>query len=1419
VRPGVDGVRQLHDALLYSERRVNDRTRDVGLDETIDSAPPASKPPSEKSAIESGETLHASGPPGAVIGTDATLASQSSARERAEAIPLPEVARDSYVIERELARGGMGRILIAEDRRLARPVALKELLVANAALADRFSREVRITARLQHPGIVPVYEAGHWPGGEPFYAMKLVTGRSLEKVVQERTTLDERLRLVPNLVQLAEAMAYAHDQRIIHRDLKPANVLVGDYGETVVIDWGLAKDLDEVADDAAIDGVVVDSMLTQVGAVVGTPAYMAPEQARGEKVDARADVYALGALMWHVLAGMSPVSGSSADTVIQRVRDGVATRPLAEVEPQVPAELATIVDLAMSTNPAARYPTARELAADLSAFQTGQLVGRHRYSNWQLVRRWVRRHRTAVLATLALVVGAAIVGAFAIQQVVAERDKARSARIAGLEEQGRNEMKAGHPRRAAVYFAEAYRSTSSPDDGLRIMLGESMRAVDRGIATWRSNKWIRHVAWQGDRALAVADDGSITSWDVTSDARIELLAANEQLRSAGEIVTADSGAVVAILANRSLAIITDAAKPAIVSLRTNFSAGIAIAPNGDTIAVPSDKGAQLFDRTGALRGTSSQEAAREIAFDQANQLVAVGDDSKTCGDRTYTTDKEEIIEIAPTPRVLGRGTLSQIWCGRARSLIQTSDDRLAVIDGAKIRFLDTIDADLREVIALDARGAFAAIGATDGTISVYDLASGLLSWTIDAHSRRVEALAFDREAKRLASAGADGVLHIWQLDAPVVATVPTPSTSNTRIVRDTVVMGDRTFTGHEELVSWVAASGSTVTAGARDGRVIRWDAQTGRTLSRWEQPSAVTDGTIAGNLLAVAGNDGTVHIWRGTDLVAQLGGHTSPVHSVAFSPSGDRLLTAADSTLRLWRPTGDLLSYLPCEQPIHKAWWIGSRYVVVAGERSLQVWDADRSGLVVQLAHGRTIDDVDRTSATSIEEGLVAGRIGWMGIVRWPFARETRPASEITTLVGNRVPWRLVDGALVPSNQTALATDELIRAGKRQKIYDFSGETISGTPQSPDFSNLIGSGSSAVVRDAIASIRSGDRDKAAAALANLDDAGTPDANFALAWCRHWLGDHVAAYAAARRALDAWSDSSTRDTVRDTALRFAAWAAIKPKALVADAKAFHLDERSLRSAASRTYEVIGKLDLAAELVEIPPITERDDRLRALLRLASISNRRTDPNGAVGFLETAAKLAPPATPQPAEPDKRCGDVPLEAPDAVLDVAVQTLTARLASSSFTAFAKTFDHRYARAARKMYAVMRDNYGLDAAFVEKCEQDLDRLAAEALSRTGTLDKTLLRRAFQARIETVRACYERGLALDPQLAGTVYIRFMAILGGTVDQVDVVADSDRPLMLELASCVRERVSDIGLPRLATGDSVIVNYPLTFRPEVR
>ena len=163
---------------------------------------------------------------------------------------LPEVPLGHFRAERELARGGMGKIVAADDIRLGRPVALKVLLEPTGDAIGRFEREALITARLQHPGIVPVYEAGRWPGGEPFFAMKLVQGRPLDKVIAEATTLEARLALLPRVAAATDAIAYAHSQRIIHRDLKPANVLIGDFGETVVIDWGLAKSLDDAETSA-----------------------------------------------------------------------------------------------------------------------------------------------------------------------------------------------------------------------------------------------------------------------------------------------------------------------------------------------------------------------------------------------------------------------------------------------------------------------------------------------------------------------------------------------------------------------------------------------------------------------------------------------------------------------------------------------------------------------------------------------------------------------------------------------------------------------------------------------------------------------------------------------------------------------------------------------------------------------------------------------------------------------------------------------------------------------------------------------------------------------------------------------------------------------------------------------------------------
>src|SRR6185312_3491820 len=201
-----------------------------------------------------------------------------------------------YTDVQPIESGGMGRTSSARDRRLGRRVALKELRADAgdpAALAARLEQEARLTARLQHPSIVGVYEAGRWSNGEPFYAMPLVRGEPLDTALRRRRSASERLRLVSHVIAACEAIAYAHGEGVIHRDLKPANVMIGEYGETIVIDWGLAKEIG----DRDIAGPERRDDLTRLG--VGTPQYMPHEHARGELPTPATDVYALGATLYH----------------------------------------------------------------------------------------------------------------------------------------------------------------------------------------------------------------------------------------------------------------------------------------------------------------------------------------------------------------------------------------------------------------------------------------------------------------------------------------------------------------------------------------------------------------------------------------------------------------------------------------------------------------------------------------------------------------------------------------------------------------------------------------------------------------------------------------------------------------------------------------------------------------------------------------------------------------------------------------------------------------------------------------------------------------------------------------------------------------------------------------------------------------
>ncbi len=329
-----------------------------------------------------------------------------------------------FALADEIGRGGMGRVVAATDVALARSVAIKQMLSDRGDDLARFEREVKITAQLEHPSIVPIHEAGLDPRGRPYYVMRRIEGEQLSARLEGKDT-GARLALLPNLLAVVDAAAFAHARKIIHRDIKPSNILLGAYGETWLIDWGLARRLDDL--DVSNPRPSGASDLTRAGHVYGTIAYMAPEQARGEPVDERADVYALGATLFHVLAGRGPFASLSEAERIAAAEAGEDRVPLDTLGDEVPPELVAIVDKAMARDPDRRYQHAGELAADLRAFLAGKLVAAHRYTFVERVARFVRQHRFAVFTSLIAVLAMVFVSVLAVGRILAAKDQAEAA--------------------------------------------------------------------------------------------------------------------------------------------------------------------------------------------------------------------------------------------------------------------------------------------------------------------------------------------------------------------------------------------------------------------------------------------------------------------------------------------------------------------------------------------------------------------------------------------------------------------------------------------------------------------------------------------------------------------------------------------------------------------------------------------------------------------------------------------------------------------------------------------------------------------------------------------------------------------------------------------------------------------------------
>ena len=413
----------------------------------------------------------------------ATLVLQLRGDSAAE-VPLERPGQ--YTRLQELGRGSQSVVRAARDEFVGREVALKELVPlpvpekdeSSRAAQARFLREVRLVASLDHPGIVSILELARREDGTLFCAQKLIRGETLQARLASCRTLEERLALVRHVLDACQAMGFAHSRNVIHRDLKPSNIMVGEFGETVVVDWGLARHREEPEDVVPLVATPPGTGLTLAGEALGTPDYMSPEQARGDlpSIDAPSDVFSLGAILYELLTGRPPFVGTTPEHVLENAVAGTV-HPVRTLEARAPPELAAIAERALRAEPRERYRDAEELAKELSAYLGGGRVRAYQYGAWERLRKFAASHR-ALSGGLAVAFGALLVTALVvgIRLQATRRDLARS-----FIERAHAAERESDWGSAATYFAAARVQQDTPEARWGLALAEE-RAAERVLS-------------------------------------------------------------------------------------------------------------------------------------------------------------------------------------------------------------------------------------------------------------------------------------------------------------------------------------------------------------------------------------------------------------------------------------------------------------------------------------------------------------------------------------------------------------------------------------------------------------------------------------------------------------------------------------------------------------------------------------------------------------------------------------------------------------------------------------------------------------------------------------------------------------------------------------------------------------------------
>jgi WD40 repeat protein len=834
----------------------------------------------------------------------------------------------------ELGRGGMGRVLALEDVHLKRQVAVKELLTQHrpetssqgAALANLFVREAQVLARLEHPGVVPIYELGRRPDGTPYYAMRKIRGQPLPRAIEACASLDDRLSLLPHLVDVAHTVGFAHAQGVVHRDLKPDNVMVGPFGETLVVDWGLAQ----VEGESGTDGQIA-----------GTPAYMSPEQVSGGRVDSRSDVWSLGVMLNELLAGAPLFSASNVTELLQQVQRAQVT-PIVKHQPKLPRPLVAVVQKALARDPAQRFQNGEELAHALEA----------------AVRARTSRPVTLPILLVSVVLAFAVVWwrsraeleSLEARRALLELAAKDAARVKG---QQLAEAAARALRANDAFEADRLARAAEADGPVPLARGVRMLTHERGVPklVWKVPVEAGCARIGVTKALvACATLNGVELFEAATGASKGRLSAGPAAGWLQALAVMGDDVVLAGADNRALFRweLDKPSAPETITFPESITA-LAAGPGGVLVGL---RDGSLFKqpRVGervALPGAPSRIKALVTGVGR----YAVGADALL---RLAELDGRQVLQLDRTALALELGPKDVLYAGVERAVLRVDEGQAPRVFSGH-----------RDTVTAIAAGARLASADAEGSVRVwFDDGSTQLEWR--AFEPGVQALTWTADESLLVVAPRGRALEAWAVPAPLRTLpddgVPTVQAwwprgwlltglrdGRIRKIDAATLAIDYLESRHEGAVRALAEVPSSGRpdelrhlSGGDDGRVLaqRWNGEV-EVLDAQRARVIALDVAPDGSRAAWAFDDGTVVLWALAEKKEVRRLREAPVRAIRFSPDSLTLALGRDDKRVVIADAQDGRERRRLEEtdaPVLALAWARAAVVTALANGHVQVW-------------------------------------------------------------------------------------------------------------------------------------------------------------------------------------------------------------------------------------------------------------------------------------------------------------------------------------------------------------------------------------------------------------------------------------------------------------------------------------------------